>query len=581
MAAARIEKVEVGLASACGDIVLEAAGRFAHTTERSRVWAESTMTRDRAERPRGRNGGLGCAGKPAARDAPDCRGRTGRACSAMNSGLAEVEAGGTRAEPSNCCVRRPDASHRTPRVGTDRCLRSGLAGVLRLPARCAVAAGFALPLLMGSAGAQTGDASTNGGICSRTEQVRTAILSKIPGVDACGAVTDAQLAAITGKLRLSGTNISSLQAHDFSGLTSLTSLSLSNNELSALPVGVFSDLTSLRRLFVESNRLETLPAGVFDSLTGLVELRLLSNELRTLPNGVFARLNGLRVLDLEFNELPTLPTGVFAGLDLAFLGLEANELQTLPAGTFSGLNVEALDLSHNDTSALSAEVFDGLTRLRDLDLGYNELQTLPAGVFDGLTNLRFLRLEDNPGSDFTFTMAVERRPGTNKVAVTVAEGAPFDMTTTISATGGALPAGVSTVTVPTGRTRSDEIAVTPLDGATVSLGTAPPVPSQPLPGGADPFNGIATAVAAPVTFGTAVTTNTPATGQPVITGTVQVGETLNASVTQIVDADGLAGAVFSYHCSEWTGTTTRPSRVPPTPPTRSSQPMRGRRSRCG
>ena len=401
-------------------------------------------------------------------------------------------------------------------------------------------------MLIASLGAQPAEASANGGICSRTGQVRTAILSKIPGVDACGAVTDAQLAAITGKLQLSQANISSLQAHDFSGLTGLTSLNLSGNRLTALPAGVFSDLTSLRRLFVESNQLETLPAGVFDSLTRLLELRLLSNRLRTLPNDVFARLNGPLVLDLEFNELSALPTGVFAGLDLTFLGLEANELQTLPAGTFSGLNVEALDLSHNETSAVSAEAFDGLTGLRDLDLGYNRLDRLPAGVFDGLTNLRFLRLEENPGSDFTFTMAVERRPGTNKVAVTVAEGAPFDMTATISATGGALPAGVSTVTVPTGRTRSDEIAVTPLEGATVSLGTAPPVPSGPLPGGATPFDGIATAVAAPVTFGTPVTANTPATGLPVITGTVQVGETLNASVTQIVDADGLAGAVFSY-----------------------------------
>ena len=40
--------------------------------------------------------------------------------------------------------------------------------------------------------------------------------------------------------------------------------------------------------------------------------------------------------------------------------------------------------------------------------------------------------------------------------------------------------------------------------------------------------------------------NSPATGQPDISGTVQVGETLTANVSGIDDADGLDDAVFSY-----------------------------------
>ncbi len=105
-------------------------------------------------------------------------------------------------------------------------------------------------------------------------------------------------------------------------------------------------------------------------------------------------------------------------------------------------------------------------------------------------------MEQNPGAKFTFTMTLERVPGTNKVVVVVPEGAPFDMTTTISATGGMLPTGVSTVTVPVGRTRSDEIAITPLAGATVSLGAAPPPPVPPTTA----FGGIKTAVANPLTI---------------------------------------------------------------------------------
>ena len=370
------------------------------------------------------------------------------------------------------------------------------ASVRPLPACLVMLAGLVLPV-PSSAWAQSAEVPASGGICGRTEQVRTAILALIPGTNACDAVTATQLAAITGKLYLPRAGISSLQADDFSGLTSLTKLNLQHNQLGALPAGVFSDLTSLRRLLLSNNQLRTLPAGVFDTLTQLEELRLTSNRLEMLWQDVFANLSRLYILDLSFNELQTLPMmGMFAGLDLIFLGLEANRLTTLPAGMFTGLDgVEVLDFSHNQTSTVSPEAFSGLTSLKHLDLGYNQLTTLPAGVFAGLTNLEMLWLEKNPGVDFTFTMNVERKPGTNKVVVTVTQGAPFDMTTTLSTTGGALPADVSSVTVPTGHTTSDEIAVDPLDGTTVTLGPAPSVPGSDLW-----FNGFATAVGGPVTF---------------------------------------------------------------------------------
>ena len=150
-----------------------------------------------------------------------------------------------------------------------------------------------------------------------------------------------------------------------------------------------------------------------------------------------------------------------------------------------------LDLSHNQLTTLGDRVFANLD-VEWLDLANNRLQTLPAGVFSGLTSLEALYLEQNPGADFNFTMTIQRVPNTNRVVVVVPEGAPFDMTTTISATGGMLPAGVSEVTVPVGHTSSTEIVITPLDGATISLGAAPAVPSS--------FEGIATAVGDPITF---------------------------------------------------------------------------------
>ena len=324
----------------------------------------------------------------------------------------------------------------------------------------------------------TTEVPEGGGICDRTEQVCTAILTRITGIGTCGAVTDAHLAAITGVLDLYKAGISSLQADDFSGLTGLTTLNLIRNELSALPPGVFDDLTNLRTLYLTKNRLYTL------------------------TNKVFASLNGLNILDLEYNQFTTLPLGEFAGLDLQFLGLEGNKLRKLPVGVFADLDVKTLDLSHNQINTLSAEVFSDLTSLTHLDLSSNQLDTLPAGVFDGLTSLWSLWLDKNPGANFTFNMMVERRPGTNEVVVTVAQGAPFDMTTTISATGGTLPAGVSSVTVPAGRTTSDEISVTPLEGTTVILGMAPPVPSELISSlsGVLRFYGVASAVGGPVPF---------------------------------------------------------------------------------
>ena len=305
------------------------------------------------------------------------------------------------------------------------------------------------------------------GICGRTAEVRDAIVALIPGVDSCGAVTDAHLAALTGDLDLRDRGLASLRSDDFAGLAALRGMNLSGNRLTTLPVDVFSGMSGLRNL------------------------RLHQNDLRSLPRDVFQG-PPLRILDLEFNELTALPTGLFDGLELTFLGLEGNRLRRLQAGLFDSVGgAITLDLSHNELTALDDGVFANLADLVFLDLAENRLRSLPAGVFEGLTAMRFLYLENNPGADFTVTMTIERVAGTDSVVAAVAEGAPFDMTTTIAATGGTLPPGVTTVTVPLGRTRSAEIAVASLSGATIGLGAAPAPPSH--------YRGIATAVGAPFT----------------------------------------------------------------------------------
>ena len=349
----------------------------------------------------------------------------------------------------------------------------------------------------------------DGGICDRTEAVRVGLVDLIddlhPAVASCADVTDAHLAAITGSLDLRNSGIDSLKVEDFAGLTGLETLKLARN------------------------RLRTLPAGVFAGLGRLKDLDLWYNELETLPAGVFSGLTSLQDLDLEENELHVLPAGVFGGLSLKFLGLEGNRLRTLPPGLFADVDVTlTLDLSGNELGALPGDVFSGLTNLNLLDLSENRLRELPPGVFSSLTGLTTLWVDRNPGAPFTFAMMPKRIPGTNKVVVTVAQGAPFPMTTTISVIGGTPPASVFPVAVATGRTISDEIDMTSLGGATATMGASPSVPEDDAQG---TFDGIETAVGGPVTFYDISAGAVAITSNPGIDETYAAGDAIEMTVT--------------------------------------------------
>ena len=197
----------------------------------------------------------------------------------------------------------------------------------------------------------------NEGVCDRTAEVRSLILSKLTDISDCAQVTDPDLSGITDNLILSGESITELKARDFRGLTGLQRLLAANNSLAALPGGVFDGLTSLQELSLYNNSLASLPEDVFDGLISLQELWLDNNSLTALPAEVFDGLTSLQDLSLDNNSLASLP----------------------------------------------AEVFDGLTSLRGLSLDNNSVTALPAEVFDGLASLRALYLESNPGSPFTLT----------------------------------------------------------------------------------------------------------------------------------------------------------------------------------
>ncbi len=272
-----------------------------------------------------------------------------------------------------------------------------------------------------SAATATVDKPT-GGICDRTEQVRDDIISMLNaqalgslGIKDCSEVTDEHLARIwVLDLNGGGTRkkIASLKSGDFQGLSGLAELELVDNSLSELPEGVFDGLSSLEILTMHENDLSSLPDGVFDDLPNLDALALHDNELAALPDGVFDQLTELSRLFIADNKL----------------------------------------------TALRSDEFEGVPNLTDLIVSNNELTTLPAGLFEGLSKLEVVSFTGNTGAPFTLTGELERQ-GDDGVLVKVAEGAPFEMTVTLSVEGGTL--SVASANVPAGGVQSAVVTVIP------------------------------------------------------------------------------------------------------------------------
>ena len=102
-------------------------------------------------------------------------------------------------------------------------------------------------------------------VCDRTPQIRDAIVIMIPDASNCAEVTDEQLAAITGDLRLRDKGITTLRVGDFGGLINLNVLDLQHNLLKSLPQGVFDGLTRMNRLRLNNNQLTEL-SRIFSSV---------------------------------------------------------------------------------------------------------------------------------------------------------------------------------------------------------------------------------------------------------------------------------------------------------------------------
>ncbi len=352
-------------------------------------------------------------------------------------------------------------------------------------------------------------------------------------------------------LNLGINDLSELPDGVFDNLARLYSLGLGGNDLGELPDGIFDNLTGLGALTLTNIDLSELPDGIFDELTRLDTLVLSDNDLSELPDGIFDELTGLWTLKLDGNDLSELPDGVFDKLTrLRWLTLDDNDFSDLPDGVFDSLTrLDMLYLHRNELSELPDGVFDKLTKLEDLYLLSNKLSRLPDGIFYGLVSLDVLNIDDNTGSPFILTAELERT-GENTIVLKIAQATPFDMEVTLSAEEGSLSS--ATVFIPAGNVSSAPVNVSPDGDGPVTISV---VSAAFLLGESQEAKGIQTGLGSPLALGEDSDTNTPATGAPTISGTVQVGETLTADTSDIEDANGLANATFSYRWVSSDGTT--------------------------
>ncbi|MXZ34655.1 MAG: leucine-rich repeat protein [Acidobacteria bacterium] len=228
------------------------------------------------------------------------------------------------------------------------------------------------------------------GVCERTPQVREKLMLDFGG-SSCEDLTLADLSLIS-TLDLGNSDINSLKAHDFRGLSSMRILELRDNHLTELPKEVFRGLHNLVFLDLRGNSLSTLPDRVFRDLNSLKYLELYRNSLNTLPEQVFTGLNVLERLWLQENPLRELPEATFQGMNYLEELLLYNRLNKLPQRIFEGLsNLKRLGLS-SDLTTLPKGIFNGLKKLQILHFYDRVLVALPEGVFSGLSNLESLRL---------------------------------------------------------------------------------------------------------------------------------------------------------------------------------------------
>ena len=392
-------------------------------------------------------------------------------------------------------------------------------------------------------------------------------------------------------LDLGNNGIAALHEDVFDGLGSLRHLELYGNRINALPEDVFDGLGNLTYLRLSFNQLSTLPDDVFDDLGNLVHLDVQENQLSALPEDAFNGLGSLDRLDLSYNEIAALPEDVFDGLgNLTSLRLDSNDLASLPEDVFDGLDsltymflsdnpgapfTLTADLERQGDNAVLVKVaeavpFDMVVTLSATGGTLSAASVTIEGGTARSEAVTATRSSDGPVT-VSVASAVFQVQANYRAGIQTGLGEPLILggdavggnhpATGAPAISGAVQVGETLTADTSGNADEDGLTNvmysyqwlssrdTEIDGATGSTYTLQATDLGKIikvrvtftddAGNEETLTSAATDVVE-------ARPNNPATGQPTITGTAQVGETLTADVSGIADADGLANATFSY-----------------------------------
>lgn len=247
----------------------------------------------------------------------------------------------------------------------------------------------------------------------------------------------------------------------------LENLSVSGNRLTELPKEFLDASQKLRFADFYSNELTELPDGFLSAHPELERIYVSRNRLTELPKGFLDASRRLRSAYFSFNELAELPDG-FLGEHPALEAVNfwRNRLTGLPEGMLgSSRALESVDFDDNRLEELPPGLLGEQPQLRSMYMERNRILALPAGFFKGWSSLRWAYFSGNPGSPFTVDLLPERHdnsdplaPGPATLRVGAPEGAPFDITVSLTGLGGASPQS-GTVRIDAGDTLSSEETV--------------------------------------------------------------------------------------------------------------------------
>ena len=127
--------------------------------------------------------------------------------------------------------------------------------------------------------------------------------------------------------------------------------------------------------------------------------------------------------------------------------------------------IQELTLASKNISTLKTGDFSGLTGLKNLNLSNNKLRRLPAKIFEGLTSLQTLRLSQNLLRPFPIAVSLKSVEN-NQFRAEMPTGAPFNITVSVTITGGTVPRDTFNLKIPIGKLYSETITVTRTPGTT-------------------------------------------------------------------------------------------------------------------